>query len=180
MKYSKSFCWINEPKKGLVDLFEAMKLLKKEPVKLSILGQPSMPMEFYRKQLPNFDYYKPCANSQVQKIMSQHDALVLPSMIEGRALVQQEALACGLPIIVTPNAGGEDLIENGVTGHIVPIRSPRDIAEKIMFLFTNKSPRVEIAQNCLKKASKYSWSRYAKRIIDFNLDATDKFLEIAS
>lgn len=167
-------------RKGLADLFEAMKLLKKEPVKLSILGQPSMPMEFYRKQLPNFEYYKPCANSQVQKIMSQHDALVLPSMIEGRALVQQEALACGLPIIVTPNAGGEDLIQNGVTGHIVPIRSPRDIAEKIMFLFTNKSPRVEIAQNCLKIASKYSWSGYAKRIIDFNLDITDKFLKIAS
>ena len=36
-------------RKGLADLFEAMKLLKGEPISLSILGQPSMPMEFYRK-----------------------------------------------------------------------------------------------------------------------------------
>ena len=63
--------------------------------------------------------------------MSMHDVLILPSIIEGRALVQQEALACGLPIIVTPNAGGEDLIETGVTGHLIPIRSPEKIREKI-------------------------------------------------
>ena len=30
--------------------------------------------------------------------MKQHDALVLPSIVEGRALVQQEALACGVPV----------------------------------------------------------------------------------
>ena len=40
----------------------------------------------------------------------------LPSIVEGRALVQQEALSCGLPIIVTSNAGGEDLIDEGLTG----------------------------------------------------------------
>ena len=59
--------------------------------------------------------------------MMEHDALVLPSIVEGRALVQQEALSCGLPIIVTPNAGGEDLVEEGKTGHIIPIRSPQSI-----------------------------------------------------
>ena len=50
--------------------------------------------------------------------MKEHDALVLPSIVEGRALVQQEALSCGLPIIVTPNTGGEDLIEEGTTGYL--------------------------------------------------------------
>ena len=96
-------------RKGLADLFEAMKLLKGEPISLSILGQPSMPMEFYRKQFAEFEYFPPCSNQKVREIMKAHDALVLPSIVEGRALVQQEALSCGLPIIVTPNAGGEDL-----------------------------------------------------------------------
>ena len=96
-------------RKGLADLFEAMKLLKGEPISLSILGQPSMPMEFYRKQLAAFEYFPPCSNQKVREIMRTHDAVVLPSIVEGRALVQQEALSCGLPIIVTPNAGGEDL-----------------------------------------------------------------------
>ena len=90
-----------------------MKLLKGEPVSLSILGQPSMPMEFYRRQFSEFEYFPPCSNKKVRAIMKEHDALVLPSIVEGRALVQQEALSCGLPIIVTPNAGGEDLVMEG-------------------------------------------------------------------
>ena len=69
--------------------------------------------------------------------MKEHDALVLPSIVEGRALVQQEALSCGLPIIVTPNTGGEDLVEEGVTGHLVSIRSPEKIAKAISSMMAN-------------------------------------------
>jgi glycosyltransferase involved in cell wall biosynthesis len=166
-------------RKGLADLFEAMKLLKNEPVSLSLLGQPSMPMEFYRKQLAEFDYFPPCSNQKVRKIMRTHDALVLPSIVEGRALVQQEALSCGLPIIVTPNAGGEDLVEEGITGHLVPIRSPEKIAEAISALLANKNPKDEIRKSCQTKAKQYSWERYAQKIIYFNLSDPRQNLEIA-
>ena len=44
-------------RKGLADLFKAMRILKGEEVRLSILGQPSMPMEFYRKQFSDFIYF---------------------------------------------------------------------------------------------------------------------------
>ena len=137
-------------RKGLADLFEAMKLLKGEPISLSILGQPSMPMEFYRKQFAEFEYFPPCSNQKVREIMKAHDALVLPSIVEGRALVQQEALSCGLPIIVTPNAGGEDLIEEGITGHLVPIRSPEKIAEAIRAMIENRNPKRRFG-SCAKK-----------------------------
>jgi glycosyltransferase involved in cell wall biosynthesis len=156
-----------------------MKLLKNEPVSLSLLGQPSMPMEFYRKQLAEFDYFPPCSNQKVRKIMRTHDALVLPSIVEGRALVQQEALSCGLPIIVTPNAGGEDLVEEGITGHLVPIRSPEKIAEAISALLANKNPKDEIRKSCQTKAKQYSWERYAQKIIYFNLSDPRQNLEIA-
>ena len=157
-------------RKGLADLFEAMKLLKGEPISLSILGQPSMPMEFYRKKLADFNYYPPSSNSKVQEIMRKHDALVLPSVVEGRALVQQEALSCGVPIIVTPNAGGEDLIDEGNTGHLVPIRSPERVAEKVLCLLDSRESLVDKAEYCIKKAKAYSWSEYAHKIIEFNLN----------
>jgi glycosyltransferase involved in cell wall biosynthesis len=166
-------------RKGLADLFEAMKLLKGEPIALSILGQPSMPMEFYRKQFAEFAYFPPCSNQKVREIMMVHDALVLPSIVEGRALVQQEALSCGLPIIVTPNAGGEDLVEEGITGHLVPIRSPEKIAEGIHAMIENKNPKEEIRKLCQEKAKQYTWANYAKNIIDFNLSNHTQRLEIA-
>jgi glycosyltransferase involved in cell wall biosynthesis len=166
-------------RKGLADLFEAMKLLKGEPVSLSILGQPSMPMEFYRKQFSEFAYFSPCSNQNVRKIMKTHDALVLPSIVEGRALVQQEALSCGLPIVVTPNAGGEDLVEEGKTGHLVPIRHPEKIAEAIRALLADRNNKEGIQKLCQKKATQYTWANYAHSIIDFNLSNHAQRLEIA-
>ena len=157
-------------RKGLADLFEAMKLLKGEPISLSILGQPSMPMEFYRKKFADFNYYPPSSNSKVREIMRMHDALILPSVVEGRALVQQEALSCGVPIIVTPNTGGEDLIDEGNTGYLVPIRSPERVAEKVLCLLDSGESLVDKAEYCINKAKAYSWSAYAHKIIEFNLN----------
>ena len=111
--------------------------------------------------------------------MKAHDALVLPSIVEGRALVQQEALSCGLPIIVTPNAGGEDLIEEGITGQLIPIRSPEKMAEAIRAMIENKNPKDEIRKLCQEKAMQYTWANYARNIINFNLSTHTQRLEIA-
>ena len=165
-------------RKGLADLFVAMKLLNGEPVSLSILGQPSMPIDFYRKQFSEFEYFPPCSNKKVREIMKAHDALVLPSIVEGRALVQQEAISCGIPIVVTPNAGGEDLVEEGMTGHLIPIRSPEKIADAIRAMIEKKDHKKEIQKLCQKKATQYSWTKYAQKIIDFNLSNPTERLEI--
>ena len=102
--------------------------------------------------------------------MNEHDALILPSIVEGRALVQQEAMSCGLPIVATPNAGGEDLIDEGITGHLIPIQSPAKIAEKILSLQDAQENKTDIKKACVRKAKSYTWNEYAQMIIDFNLN----------
>ena len=129
-----------------------------------------MPMAFYRKQFSDFKYYPPCTNLRVREIMNEHDALILPSIVEGRALVQQEAMSCGLPIVATPNAGGEDLIDEGITGHLIPIQSPAKIAEKILSLQDAQENKTDIKKACVRKAKSYTWTEYAQMIIDFNLN----------
>lgn len=156
-------------RKGLADLFEAMKLIKSSHVSLTILGSPSLPISFYRKIYPKFKYLSPRSNNEVKVVMNNHDVLVLPSIIEGRALVQQEALACGLPLIVTPNAGGEDLIENARTGFLIPIRTPEKIAEKIDWFGQNLNQIEDMSEHCRTKAKQYQWTDYARSIIDFCL-----------
>jgi glycosyltransferase involved in cell wall biosynthesis len=93
--------------------------------------------------------------------------------VEGRALVQQEALACGLPIIVTPNAGGEDLIEEGITGSLIPIRSPQKIAESILNFLDNITTLDERRAECKRKAKEFTWEKYASSILEFNLVQTE-------
>jgi glycosyltransferase involved in cell wall biosynthesis len=97
--------------------------------------------------------------------MGSCDVLVLPSIVEGRALVQQEAMASGLPLIVTRNAGGEDLIIEGETGFLVPAGSPAAIAEKIEWFLENrdKLPGMSIAARA--KAAELTWRTYGEKIL---------------
>ncbi len=88
-----------------------MKLLHRSDVELIVLGTPLVPFEFYRRDYPSFVYEPVRPNAEVRRLMLGCDVLVLPSIVEGRAMVQMEALSCGLPIIVTPNAGAEDLVD---------------------------------------------------------------------
>ena len=153
-------------RKGLADLFAAINLLKRTDVELIVMGSPLMPFEFYQRQCPAFRYEAPRPHAEVLTLMRSCDVFALPSIVEGRALVQQEALACGLPLIVTPNAGGEDLIEEGRTGFLVPIRSPEAIAEKIAWFADHRAELPQMRQNAIDKAAEYTWERYGDRIAD--------------
>jgi glycosyltransferase involved in cell wall biosynthesis len=151
-------------RKGLADVFQAMRLLKRTDVELVVMGSAVAPMAFYREQFPNFTYEPPRPHSEVLTLMQRCDILVLPSIVEGRALVQQEAMACGLPLIITANTGGSDLIEQGETGFLVPIRSPEVIAQKIDWFAENRSALPEMRRAAQTKAESYSWWAYAGKI----------------
>ena len=152
-------------RKGLADVFAAMKLLKRSDVELLVMGSPIAPMEFYRGQYQDFTYLSTRPHREVLELMQSCDVLVLPSLAEGRALVQQEALANGLPLIITENTGGEDLIVEGGTGFLVPIRSPDKIAEKIAWLADHRDALPAMRLAAIKKADEYPWARYTDRIL---------------
>ena len=152
-------------RKGLADVFAAMKLLQRSDVELVVMGAPVAPLEFYREQFAGFRHEAPRPHSEVLELMRRCDVFVLPSIVEGRALVQQEALACGLPLVVTPNAGGEDLIEAGDTGFLVPIRSPESIAEKIAWFAEHREALPAMRKAARAKAAEYTWERYGERVV---------------
>ena len=98
--------------------------------------------------------------------METCDVLVLPSLVEGRAIVQLEALSRGLPLLITPNTGGDDLIVPGETGFLVPIRQPAALAEKIEWLRSHRSALPAMRAACRARAEKISWTAYRQHLID--------------
>lgn len=165
-------------RKGLADLFAAMRLLNRRDVELVVFGMPVVPLEFYRSQCVQFIYEGPRPHSRVLELMASCDVLVLPSIVEGRALVQQEALSCGLPLIVTPNAGGEDLIDEGSTGFLVPIRRPDRIAECIEWFADHRDALGGMSELARRKAASVTWTQYANSIIEslaWKTAASDSF-----
>ena len=151
-------------RKGLADLFKAIKLLNTRHVELVVLGTLMDNLAFYKKELPTFTYEVPRVHHEVLNLMETCDVFCLPSIVEGRALVMQEAMSRGLPLIITPNTGGEDLI-NDETGFLVPIRSPESIAEKINWFMENRFAVKEMGRSAYNHAVKYTWAKYSTTII---------------
>jgi glycosyltransferase involved in cell wall biosynthesis len=153
-------------RKGLADLFQAIQLLNRKDIELVILGAPVAPMAFYRSQCPDFTYEAPRAHHLILKLMCTCDIFVLPSLVEGRALVIQEAMSQALPVVITPNTGAGDLIENNDCGFLVPIRSPESIAEKINLLADAPDLRRAMGEKARLKAATLTWELHGERIWD--------------
>jgi glycosyltransferase involved in cell wall biosynthesis len=152
-------------RKGLADLFSAIKLLNRPDVELIVLGTPLLPLDFYKREYPGFIYEPARPHPEVRRLMLACDVLVLPSIVEGRAMVQMEALSCGLPIIVTPNAGAEDLIEEQQTGFLVPIRAPEKLAETIGWIADHKEWVDDVRPAVLERARHSGWESYTSKIL---------------
>jgi glycosyltransferase involved in cell wall biosynthesis len=152
-------------RKGLADVFAAMKLLNSNDAQLIVMGSLLRPLRWYREQLPNFIYEAPRPHREFLELMRTCDVLVLPSIVEGRALVQQEAMVCGLPVITTRNAGADDLIIAGETGFVVPIRSPAAIAEKINWCVQNRSRISGMGIAAQRRARELTWHSYGEAIL---------------
>lgn len=152
-------------RKGLGDLFNAVKMFSPNEVELVVLGLPLTSMEFYREQLATFIYEPARPHHQVLELMRSCDVFCLPSIVEGRALVMQEAMSQGLPLIITENTGGSDLVQEGYTGFLVPIRSPEVIAEKISWFLANRSAIPSMGNLAMQHAANYSWENYGSSIV---------------
>ena len=153
-------------RKGLADLFAAMKMVDSASVQLVVMGSAILPLDWYREKFPSFIYEPPRPHDDVLRLMRSCDILVLPSIVEGRALVQQEAMACGLPLIATANAGGDDLIDEGRTGFLVPIRSPEAIAERISWFAQNRLRIPEMGNAAQARAREFTWRAYGQSILN--------------
>jgi glycosyltransferase involved in cell wall biosynthesis len=92
------------------------------------------------------------------------DVFVLPSLIEGFGMVTLEAMASGLPVIVTTQAAS--IVRDGVEGFVVPAREPVTIAERIRRLYEDRALRRSMAHAARARAAEFPWSRYQQAITD--------------
>jgi glycosyltransferase involved in cell wall biosynthesis len=100
--------------------------------------------------------------------MAQHfawaDVFLLPSLCEGSATVCYEALAAGLPVITTPNAGS--VVRDGIDGFIVPIRSGGAITAAIERILLTRGLLPELSRNAARRATEFTVERYGERLLE--------------
>jgi glycosyltransferase involved in cell wall biosynthesis len=103
----------------------------------------------------------------IPAMMYSLDIFVHPTSTEGSGRVVMEAMAAGKPVIATKSGGVQELIEDGITGYLVPAKDPHAFAEKVLNLIADPAILESIGQQAQSYALKhFSHERTALQILN--------------
>jgi glycosyltransferase involved in cell wall biosynthesis len=155
-------------RKGIKDLLDAWRLVRRPGWRLRLLGglpaNPA-PLEPYRDEV---EWLGRVGHGEVARIMASADVFVFPSLFEGSAVVTYEALACGLPSVLTPSAGS--VARQGLEAEIVSPADPEALATAMARLGGDPEYRAELSKNARARALDFTWTRY-QTALDGAVDA---------
>lgn len=122
-------------RKGTPYLLEAFRLIRQKHPSARLLltrvvQDDVKPILARYSDLP-VEWSPPLPHPALARRLQDADVFVLPSLEEGLVRTALEAMACGLPVILTPNTGANDFVQPGVSGEVVPIRDPQAIADAV-------------------------------------------------
>jgi glycosyltransferase involved in cell wall biosynthesis len=98
-----------------------------------------------------FDYLPDC------------DVFVLPSWLEGSAKAVFEAMACGLPVVVTSSAGS--VVRDGVEGFVIEPGDVEALRDRMRWFKDNRDAVVSMGTKARERAMTFTWRRYADQVI---------------
>ncbi len=94
------------------------------------------------------------------------DLFVLPSLTETTSLATMEAMACGVPVIVTPVGALPDYVEKGKNGYFFPCGDIESLKRRIEELMIDNKRRIVLGANARKKMLHYRWEDVVNKIIN--------------
>ena len=170
-------------RKGIHYLVEGYRQAAIAGARLVLVGGPSDETgQLIGEPPPGLERVGHVPQSELVRHYRRASVFVLASIEEGMAMVQAQALACGLPLICTENTGGEDLLqiiapsvepvheEGGVrrypAGFVVPIRDPASIARCLLRLHHDPQLLLSQSQAALRiHQASLDWQAYSDRAI---------------
>lgn len=162
-------------RKGLMYAIKALESLRGIPVKLMVVGKSLTHdnINFYLNLASRIGVEKMVIYvgliKDVYKYFAASDIFILPTLYEPFGLVILEAMASGLPVIVSSKecCGAAELIENGKNGILLDNpKNWKELAEKILYLISNEKERRKIGKFARKKVKCLSWKFSARGWID--------------
>ena len=112
----------------------------------------------------NFRGYIP--RTKVPEFYAQAHVFVLPSYNEGMSVATLEAMASGLPVVVTRTSGTDELVDEGINGFTFSYGDVEDLSNIIMNLFMNNGLIERMGINSIRKAQSFKWEFAAEKYLN--------------
>jgi glycosyltransferase involved in cell wall biosynthesis len=148
--------------KGVLALLEALEQLRDLPIRLFIISRedPSVCWGFVKeKKLENRVHFL-APRKDIEFYYAAADAYAGPSLQDSYGIPPVEAMACGLPVIVSASAGVAEIITHEVDGLILD--DPKDskaLATMIRQLYEDEAFRSRLGERAVETARQYTWER---------------------
>ncbi len=160
------------PIKGQDTFLRAAKLVRahRSDVQFAIIGEDKSPDMNYRRTLEklidelglNGFVTMPGWRDDMNAVLSSLTLFVSAARSEPFGLAIVEAMAAGLPIIATASEGALEILEDGVSGKLVPLDNPEALAQAINQLLDDLLESTRLVQNALRIArDRFSLKRMA-------------------
>ena len=104
--------------------------------------------------------------SERERLLAQSDVFVLPSYQEGVPMALLEAMAAGLPAIVTPVGGIPDVLRNGVEGLMVEPAHVKELSAAMARLVDHDGERTACGRRAHERARSYDVHSYARSLAE--------------
>ncbi len=165
-------------RKGLEVIIRSLPLVNDKRIKLLICGgDKSQKFQLLANSLGLKEQIVfTGAQSDTKQFYAAADVFVFPTLHEAFGLVVTEAMACGLPVIVSKSAGAaEDIIEDGKDGVLlVDPQNAEELAKNISTLIHDNVRRQTLGANARAKALNYTWDVAAEHVMNVYEDVIGK------
>jgi D-inositol-3-phosphate glycosyltransferase len=95
---------------------------------------------------------------------SAAEVVIVPSHYESFGMVALEAMACGTPVVASQVGGLAFLVQDGVTGYVIPDDDPAALGSRLAELILNPDLRQKLGEQAVDYARDYSWENISSRM----------------
>lgn len=149
-------------RKGVYYLLEAVRQAKIPGVQVVLLGNIDGDGKWLRQYEDLYVHIRHTPRQEIPAIFADAHIYVFPSLHEGSTVSIYEAMASGLPVVTTPNAGS--VVRDGKDGYIVAVRDIEALCDRIQRLHGDPKLRAEMGRSAAAHAAEYTWDAYSRRI----------------
>jgi glycosyltransferase involved in cell wall biosynthesis len=152
-------------RKGIHYVLEAWRILRPgAAAELHLYGAVTVPRRLLAGAGDGVVVHGSVAWDVLREGYRQGHALVFPTLCDGFGEVVTEALAHGLPVVTTPNAGAADLIEPGRNGFLVPVRDAAALAERMDWCIRHRGELEAMRGEARAAAEGWTWADFRARL----------------
>lgn len=146
--------------KGVPYLLEAWRRLPAaDHARLDIYGQIGLPAELLAPADDTIRFHGARPRTELFQAFEQADVLVFPSLADGFGMVVAEAMAHGLPVIVTDMTGAADLVTPG-NGLVIPSADAEALTQALAWCLDNRQRLQAMRTGALETARQHQWPAY--------------------